>query len=131
MTTPIFPFPARTRHWVLPAACLLGLAGCAPMPAGDAPATMKSMDQLASARSFAEPSANWPRNDWWKAYGDAQLDSLIDEALRDSPNLAIAQARLRQAGAITQVAGAPLMPEVTGNASFNQAKQSYNYLAPR
>jgi NodT family efflux transporter outer membrane factor (OMF) lipoprotein len=115
----------------MPAVCLLGLAGCAPIPVGDAPATLKSMDQLASARSFAEPSANWPRNDWWKTYGDAQLDSLIEEALRDSPNLAIAQARLRQAGAITQMAGAPLMPEVTGTASFNEAKQSYNYLSPR
>jgi NodT family efflux transporter outer membrane factor (OMF) lipoprotein len=92
---------------------------------------MKSMDQLASARSFAEPAANWPKRDWWKAYGDAQLDSLVEEALRDSPNLAIAQARFRQAGAITQVAGAPLMPEVTGNASFNEAKQSYNWLIPR
>jgi len=131
MTTNFLPFPGQTRNWLLPVACLLGLAGCAPMPAGDTPATMKSMDQLASARSFAETSANWPSNDWWKTYGDAQLDALIEDALRDSPNLAIAQARLRQAGAITQVAGAPLMPEVTGNASFNQAKQSYNYLAPR
>jgi NodT family efflux transporter outer membrane factor (OMF) lipoprotein len=101
------------------------------MPALDKPAEPKTMDQLASSNSFAEPAATWPRNDWWKAYGDAQLDSLIEEALRDSPNLAVAQARLRQAGAMTQIAGAPLMPEVTGNASFNQAKQSYNYVIPR
>jgi NodT family efflux transporter outer membrane factor (OMF) lipoprotein len=131
MNTDLFPFPGQTRRWLLPVACLFGLAGCAPIPVGDAPATMKSMEQLASARSFTEPSTNWPRNDWWKAYGDAQLDTLIEEALRDSPNLAIAQAHLRQAGAIAQVSGAPLMPEVTGNAAFNEAKQSYNYLSPR
>lgn len=88
------------------------------------------MDQLASTKTFAEPAATWPKNEWWKAYGDAQLDALIEEALRDSPNLAVAEARL-QAGAMTQVAGAPLMPEVSGNASFSQAKQSYNYLIPR
>ena len=61
---------------------------------------MKSMDQLANTRR-REPSANWPRNDWWKSYGDAQIDP-VDEALRDSPNLAIAQARLRQAGAVAR-----------------------------
>ena len=65
------------------------------------------------------------------SYSDPQLDGLIDEALRESPNLAIAQARLRQAGAMTQVAGAPLMPEVTGNVALTQEKQSYNYLMPR
>ena len=131
MNKPTFPLPGQSRRWLLPAACLLGLAGCAPMPADNVPATMKNMDQLASTRLFAVPAAQWPKNNWWTAYGDSQLDALIDEALRDSPNLAIAQARLRQSAAFTQMAGAPLTPEVTGNASFNQAKQSYNYLMPR
>lgn len=131
MTKPFFPSTSQARRWVLPAACMLGLAACAPFPTLDKPVEPKTMDQLASTSSFAEPAAAWPTNDWWKAYGDAQLDSLLEDALRDSPNLAVAQARLRQAGAMAQVAGAPLMPEVTGNAAFNQAKQSYNYLMPR
>lgn len=125
------PLAAPTRSRILPIACLIALAGCAPMPAIDKPVAVKTMDQLASTKTFAEPAATWPKNEWWKAYGDAQLDALIEEALRDSPNLAVAEARLRQAGAMTQVAGAPLMPEVSGNASFSQAKQSYNYLIPR
>ena len=90
----------------------------------------RSSSSAAALRS-PPPAAAWPDDDWWRAYGDPQLDGLIEEALRDSPNLAIAQARLRQAGAMTQMAGAPLMPEVTGNAAFNEAKQSYNYLMPR
>lgn len=124
-------FSGKSSRWILPVACLVGLAGCAPLPAMNAPAEPKDIGQLSSSRSFAEPAATWPRTDWWKAYGDAQLDALIEEALRDSPNLAIAEARMRQAGAMTQVAGAPLMPEVTGNASFTQEKQSYNYLTPK
>lgn len=131
MNKPFFPAPGQTHRWILPAAFMLGLAACAPLPSLDKPAERKTMDQLASARSFAETVAAWPRNDWWKVYGDGQLDALIEEALRDSPNLAVAQARLRQAGAGAQVTGAPLMPEVTGNAAFNQAKQSYNSLMPR
>lgn len=125
------PFADPICRWSLPVACVLGLAACAPFPFMHAPAEPKTMDQLASTRSFSEPAATWPRSDWWKAYGDAQLDALIEEALRDSPNLAIAEARMRQAGAMTQVAGAPLLPEVTGNASFTQEKQSYNYLTPK
>jgi NodT family efflux transporter outer membrane factor (OMF) lipoprotein len=131
MTKAPSPLAHRARRWILPAVCLLGLAGCAPMQALNNPVELKTEDQLASAKSFAEPAATWPKTEWWKAYGDAQLDSLIEEALRDSPNLAIAQARLQMAAAASQIAGGPLMPEVTGSASFNGAKQSYNYLMPR
>lgn len=126
-----FPLAGPSRSRILQVACVIALAGCAPLPTLDAPAVPKSMDQLSSSQSFAEPAATWPKLDWWKAYGDTQLDTLIEEALRDSPNLAVAEARLRQAAAMTQVAGAPLLPEVTGNASFTQEKQSYNYLSPR
>ena len=117
--------------WVLPAACLLYLAGCAQIPTFDKPVQAKPVEQLGSSVSFAAPAAAWPDDHWWKTYGDPQLDTLIEEALRDSPNLAVAQARLREAGAMTQMAGAARMPEVSANASFNEAKQSYNYLMPR
>ncbi|MEZ5565857.1 MAG: hypothetical protein R3F24_10210 [Gammaproteobacteria bacterium] len=36
---------------------------------------------------------------WWKAFGDAQLDTLIDQALHGSPTLAAALARMHQAQA--------------------------------
>ncbi len=121
----------QRNRWLLPAACLISLAGCAQIPALDKSLEAKSIEQLASSASFAAPVAAWPADGWWRSYGDAQLDSLIDEALRDSPNLAIAQARLHQAEAMTQFAGATRLPEVTGSAAFNEAKQSYNYLMPR
>lgn len=131
MTKHTFPFADPTRSRILPLACLIALSGCAPMATLDKPVALRTADQLASSRIFTETTATWPTNDWWKTYGDAQLNSLIEEALRDSPNLAVAEARLRQAGAMAQVAGAPLLPEVSGNASFNDVKQSYNYLMPR
>jgi NodT family efflux transporter outer membrane factor (OMF) lipoprotein len=106
-------------------------SGCAQIPALDKSVEAKPVEQLGSSVSFAAPSAAWPDDGWWRAYGDAQLTTLVEEALRDSPNLAVAQARLRQVAAMTQVAGAPLMPEVTGNAAISREKQSYNYLMPR
>ncbi|MDO8989092.1 MAG: efflux transporter outer membrane subunit [Sideroxyarcus sp.] len=121
----------RQAVFSLPLAGLLVLGGCAQLPEHVTPAEIKRIDQLGSEKSFSDAAINWPDDHWWRNYGDPQLDTLIEEALRDSPNLAVAQARLRQAGALTQMAGAARMPEVSGNASFTEAKQSYNYLMPR
>lgn len=121
----------RHYRWILSAAGLLCLAGCAQIPEFDKSVEAKPIEKLGSSASFAAPSAAWPDDGWWRTYGDPQLTTLVDEALRDSPNLAVAQARLRQAGAMAQAASAPLMPEVSGNAAFTQEKHSYNYLMPR
>lgn len=128
-----FPSHQKSRSALsaLLLAALITAGGCAQIPDLGASATMKPVEQLGSTESFTAPSAAWPGDNWWQAYGDTQLNSLLEEALRDSPNLAIAQVRLRQAGAMTQAAGAPLMPEVTGSANLNEAKHSYNYLTPR
>ena len=130
MSNPICSNISQYRLRGVLAVCLLSVMGCAQLPTRDQSAEMTHMGKLGSSKSFDAPVTAWPDDHWWKTYGDAQLDALIEEALRDSPDLAVAQARLRQAGAMTQIAGAPRMPEVTGSASFNEAKQSYNYLMP-
>jgi NodT family efflux transporter outer membrane factor (OMF) lipoprotein len=128
---PVLSGHGRRHRWILPAACLMFIAGCAQIPELGKSVEAKPVEQLNSGASFTAPAAAWPADGWWHTYGDAQLNGLVEEALRESPNLAVAQARLRRAGAMTQTAGAPLMPEVTGSAYLNEAKQSYNYLMPR
>jgi NodT family efflux transporter outer membrane factor (OMF) lipoprotein len=113
------------------AASLFASAGCAQLPRMDSPPAMKKVEQLGSSNSFSAPEAAWPGDGWWRTYGDAQLDALIEEALRGSPDLDLAQARLHAAMAQVQGAHATRLPEVTGNASFTEQKQSYNNLAPR
>src|SRR5438105_1527859 len=49
---------------------------------------------------------------WWQAFGSSELQSLVDEALRGSPDLAIAIERVRQAEAQVRVAGASLFPSL-------------------
>src|SRR5580704_8001186 len=116
---------------VLLAASLLTAAGCAPLPRMDSPPAVKKVEQLGSSNSFAAPGAAWPGDGWWRAYGDSQLDALIEEALRGSPDLDLAQARLHAAMAQVQGAHATRIPEVTGTASFTEQKQSYNNLIPK
>jgi len=124
-------FRGLSRHWIVPAACLVCLAGCAQIPALNKPVEPKPVEQLGSSVSFAALAAPWPGDGWWRTYGDPQLDALIDEALRESPDLVVAQARLRQAGAMLQIAKAPILPEVSGSASLTEEKQSYNLIIPR
>ena len=116
---------------VLLSASLLASSGCAPLPRMDSPPALKKVEQLGSSNSFSAPDAAWPGDGWWRAYGDAQLDALIEEALRGSPDLDLAQARLHAAMAQVQGAHATRIPEVTGTASFTEQKQSYNYLIPK
>jgi NodT family efflux transporter outer membrane factor (OMF) lipoprotein len=128
-----FPAPPNRRSVIgaLLVASLVTAGGCARIPSLGEPPVLKPVEQLASVKSLSAPVAAWPSDHWWEAYGDRQLNDLIEEALRDSPTLAQAQARLHLAGAAVQGSGAALMPEVTANAAFTQEKHSYNYLMPR
>ncbi len=122
-------------HWrgvgVLAVAGVLSVVGCAQIPALDESLPAKRIEQLGSAKSLAAPAAAWPTDEWWRTYGDPQLDALIDEALRDSPGLGRGRGAVAPRQAVSQVAGATRLPEVSGNLSLTEEKQSYNYLIPQ
>jgi NodT family efflux transporter outer membrane factor (OMF) lipoprotein len=112
---------------VIAAACAsLVLTGCAAIPRTTATLTMRDTGDFATQRSFTAPATPWPEQDWWRAYGDPQLNTLIDEALRDSPTLAAAQARILKAQSLAQQANAALLPTLSANGSLQKYKQSYN-----
>ena len=98
------------------------VCACAP-DLGPAPKLTTSQD-YASAKSFDAPSANWPSNDWWTAYGDPQLNSLIEEALKDSPDLREADARVRSALGQAEQARAPFLPQPSADASIAPTRAS-------
>jgi NodT family efflux transporter outer membrane factor (OMF) lipoprotein len=109
---------------------LSALSGCAMIPDLGLAPEPKPAVEYATNQSFAAPASNWPSDNWWKVYGDRQLDSLIDEALAASPDLAQAQARVRQAQAYAQETGAALGPQLDAVASVGGVKQSYNMGTP-
>jgi NodT family efflux transporter outer membrane factor (OMF) lipoprotein len=105
------------------------LAGCVPA-LGPAPMP-KPAAALATAESLAAGVTAWPEAEWWRGYGDPQLDALIDEARRGSPAVAAATARIRAARALAEQAGAALTPTVTARGTATLDKQSYNTAIPR
>ena len=118
----------RIRSWRVAGAALtaLALVGCAPLPPLGEHYQQKTAEDFATAQSLAAREGSWPADDWWRGYGDAQLDALMAEALKDSPDLAIAQARVARARAMAEVAGAPLWPQVSAGASGGTQRNSYN-----
>ena len=86
---------------VVIAVLMLVLAGCAPLPVKD-PAPTLAAARTADLVPDAAPSASVPAASTAPVlgdYGDAQLTRLVALALQDSPTMAVAQARVRQADA--------------------------------
>ena len=117
----------RTARTLAIAASTLALAACASShglhPSGHeiAPDSLQSQRSLAGAQ--VSPAA-WPQQDWWHALGDAQLDALIAEALRDNPGLAVADARARLAQSEAQVLDAAREPSVDASYAATGARLS-------
>jgi len=105
---------------LLAVACAVFIAGCASTH-GLTPASQpRDADALAVEHSVnATSDAQFPRQDWWKALGDPQLDALIDEALAGTPSLAAADARVRQAMAQAGLADAARKPTVGATAQYS------------
>jgi NodT family efflux transporter outer membrane factor (OMF) lipoprotein len=111
-------------------------SACASLPADRSMAKARPASAYATARSFdsrgdPDPRASWPADAWWRAYHDPQLDGLIDEALKDSPTLAQARARVQKAKASLGETRASLFPSLSAEASVVENKQSYNYGIPK
>ena len=118
--------PAKAVRRACAAFALALLTGCAGLPPGATPPGPKAASSYDSINSLPGADAAWPDDGWWKAYGDPQLDTLIDEALAGSPSFAAAMARVRSAEAIRTQAAASQYPQFSANGSVNEQKQSYN-----
>ncbi|CAM3785335.1 efflux transporter outer membrane subunit [Paracidovorax anthurii] len=112
---------------------LLGLTACADM-SGIAPqARMRDAASLGlaaqaqgvadAARAFADPAV---AADWWRGFGNAQLDALVDQALAQSPSLKLAEARIARAEAFTETARAADHPQVNGSLDATRQRYSAN-----
>lgn len=113
------------------ALCALMLSSCASLPTATPSRQAKAVDAYGTSSSFAGPAADWPGDSWWKRYGDPQLDALMDEAIKGSPTLAQAEARLRKAQATRTIVAAQGLPSLSANAQVQELKQSYQDLIPR
>jgi NodT family efflux transporter outer membrane factor (OMF) lipoprotein len=113
-----------TPRCSLSLAVTLALAGCMVGP------DYRPPDPYVPARWSEAPQQDVPMAEapsrWWQAFGDPKLDALVERAVAANLDLAVAQARVREARAERRVAAAPLFPFLDGSASLSRNWQSEN-----
>jgi len=102
-------------------AMVLALAACAtatpdPLPSDRVPPAFR--ERQADAPDSAVVVS--PQGGWWKTFEDPQLDALIALAMRDSPGIRSAAARLAKARSVLGVADASRQPQLGVSGGLNQ-----------
>lgn len=97
------------------------LAGCA--PGHDTAAALSPNIPVAHIETGLV-AGQWPENEWWKTFHDAQLNSLIARALADAPDMQIARQRMTLAEAQAKMAIAADGPQIDFSADAERQKMS-------
>ncbi|MGA9755379.1 MAG: efflux transporter outer membrane subunit [Desulfobaccales bacterium] len=126
------PISRKIRHIglvCLPAVIWATLVGCAVGPDYKRPETkvpenwngQEVVTPATPSKTTTDPAA---LVEWWNAFKDPTLSSLVEMAIRANLDVRLAEARIRQARAAQGVAGAPLFPEVDASALFQRSQGS-------
>ena len=106
---------------------LILLSGCA---STSAPAPKSSGELPAAWATPQGQAAATLGQAWWKIYGDAQLDRLVEEALAQNTNLALAVARVDEARAQLGITRANQAPSVDANFTRSRTQSSESSSMP-
>ena len=115
---------------LLGAAALGALAGCAPVgpdyqrPAAIVPAQYKEM----KGWKVSSPRDDFSKGEWWRAFGDRELDALEARVSISNQTLKADEANYRQALALIAEARAGLFPTLNFNPSFTRVNPGNDLL---
>ncbi|HEV8258602.1 MAG TPA: efflux transporter outer membrane subunit [Casimicrobiaceae bacterium] len=101
---------------------IAGLFGCSVGPNYvRPPVETPSAYKEAQGWKQAEPRDERPRGNWWEAFNDRELNTLVTQVAITNQTIKAAEARVREARALTQAARAAFFPIVTANASATRS----------
>ncbi|MBV8665957.1 MAG: efflux transporter outer membrane subunit [Burkholderiaceae bacterium] len=113
---------------------LAALAGCAAIPSDREVLPQRDLAgaQLSADIKLAQTNSQsgWPQAQWWTQYGDAQLNQLVEQALRNSPTLQSAAAHIETARAAVQQSRSEAGATVDLNAAATRTLYSADGLYP-
>jgi NodT family efflux transporter outer membrane factor (OMF) lipoprotein len=104
------------RRALLPTLALVGCAGPHVATEHVAPVV-----PAATWRTDAGPAAPLDKT-WWRGFGDPVLAALVDKALANNSDIAIAAARVREARANERLARAQLLPTLDAGAGAGRSR---------
>src|ERR1700754_1827027 len=87
-------------------------------------------DEAPLAGLSTETRAGWPAADWWRVYGDPQLDTLMELALRGAPDLAQAKTRVDSAEQNIRVAAAQAGLRIDASGQVARQRMSEHGMIP-
>ncbi len=110
-------------------AIAVSLAGCAAgpnyrPPSTDAPPRFAGNSLVTSPAAPAPPAAPVDLAVWWKSLHDAELDSLVERAIKSNPDLEVAPPRLQQARTYDGVVIGHALPEGDATAAAGRGTGS-------
>ena len=113
----VVPCLNRLARWLAALCVVASSAGCVltqdvPVPALDIPNEYKP--QGYKAASLTDPDSP-PTLDWWRGFRSSELTGLMEDAQKVNLDIAAAVARFIQADAQARIAGAALLPNVSGS----------------
>ena len=116
----------RTIGIVASAAVTFGLAACAVgpdyrVPDAEMPATYPHAAELAPVNDARQPVS---LDTWWNGFNDPVLTRIVQRALDQNLDMAASVARVQQARAAANFAGAELLPEVGAYGDVSKQRQS-------
>ena len=118
-------------------ATLIALGGCMVGPDYKRPpAPVADTFKEAGDWKPAQPNDAVSRGKWWEIFGDAKLNSLLEQVNVSNENVRVAEAQLRQAEAVVEQSRAGLWPTLAVSATAtrsrapNVAGQGSNTTAP-
>lgn len=117
ITTP--QTPIRPRWRLLAPITLLLIAGCVHTPASPPDTEAIVPDTWLQMEGAAQGTIAMPAR-WWQAFGSAELDSLIDQAMAANFSLQASLERVEQARAQRRSSRGSLLPQLDGSYSFSR-----------
>jgi len=119
--------PWRAASIAISAAVLLLVGGCKTAPVYNKPQPdMPVSWQIDAPWRTGSPSDSVPKGNWWTRFGDAQLDTLQQQALAGNQTLAAASARLAQSRALVDQNLAATFPQLALGTRVARQKISQN-----
>lgn len=111
----------RAARWLATLGLVASSAGC--ILTKDLPDPALDIPQGYQAARLTDADAP-PTLDWWRGFRSRELTTLMEEAQTVNLDIAAATARFIQADAQARVAGAPLLPSLSGTGQQNYARTS-------
>ncbi|MBU1296157.1 MAG: efflux transporter outer membrane subunit [Gammaproteobacteria bacterium] len=112
---------------ITPFMLLYFLYGCAPPSSIKTHNTMDDESLISHASNLDTKnlySSNWPSQSWWLSLEDSQLNQLIAKALKNSPDIQMANANLEKASAFVMSADSKFDPVVSADAGVTRSRLS-------